>query len=351
MDNRANNFDCIRLLAALAVIYGHAFPLAGAASPSFFGNSIQAFAVKIFFVISGFLICKSWINSSNFTSYLSKRVLRIFPALIVLIIATVTVVGPLLTNLSIKEYFNNHTTLTYLQNIRLFPVYNLVDLFDTNTYRGAVNGSLWSLPVEFAMYIFIAGVAIKGTPSGLTPILWITTLAISAASLFFVHYEQPSPHPVFYGTDLVSALDVIPYFLLGGIFSYYPIERFLSTEVSIFAVGYALLFQSSTPVIQELTLYIVAPYVILSFAVAKTPVLSKVGRWGDFSYGIYLYGFLIQQTINSLTSNSLTPTQNALLTMPIAIICAGASWHFIEKPALKLKTGLNLLLSKEKKHG
>jgi peptidoglycan/LPS O-acetylase OafA/YrhL len=348
MDNRSNNFDCVRLLAALAVIYGHAFPLALMPSPSLFGNSIQALAVKIFFTISGFLICKSWTNSSNFGSYLAKRVLRIFPALIVLTLFTTLLIGPLLTNLSLSDYFSNSTTLNYLQNIRLYPVYNLVDLFNDNAYKGAVNGSLWSLPVEFFMYLFIALIAIKKDNGGSPSLLWILTAITCAVSLRFVHYSQPTSHPVFYGTDLISALDVIPYFMIGALYSYYSLERFLNSQFALFAIGFSALFQPSSTILQETLLYIVVPYSILSFAVARTAVLHRAGRFGDLSYGIYLYGFLLQQIVNSITKNNLTAFQNAIVSMPLAVLCAYISWHVIERPALKYKTGLNLVFSRGK---
>ncbi len=351
MDNRSNNFDCVRLFAALAVIYGHAFPLAQMASPSLLGNSIQAFAVKIFFTISGFLICKSWINSSNFGSYLAKRVLRIFPALIVLTVVTIIFIGPLITKLSLMDYFLNSTTLNYLQNIRLYPVYNLVDLFSENSYPSAVNGSLWSLPVEFFMYLFIALIALKKADGIKSSLLCLGALIVSAFSLYFVHYSQPAAHPVLYGTDLISALDVIPYFLIGALYSYYSLERYLNAQVAIFAIGIVALFQPTSAILKEALLYIIAPYAILSFAVAKTPILHRIGRFGDLSYGIYLYGFLIQQIINSVTTNSLTPVQNAVIAMPFAALCAYISWHIIEKPALKYKAGLNLFFSRGKQHG
>ncbi|WP_438866278.1 acyltransferase family protein [Pseudomonas sp. L1(2025)] len=354
MDSRSNNFDCVRLLAALAVIYGHAFPLALLGSPTLLGNSIQAFAVKIFFSISGFLICKSWVSSAGLGNYIAKRALRIFPALIVLVLVTVLIVGPVLTSLSFSEYYSNLTVLYYLKNIMLYPVYNLVDLFSYNSYKGAVNGSLWSLPVEFFMYILIALLAIKrkrAVDASPSSVLFIATAIMVSLSLRLVHHTTPEIHPVVYGTDLISALDVAPYFLIGALYSYYSLERFFDMGVALFLVGFAVLFQPTSSVMQEAFLYVVAPYVILSFATTKTIYLHRVGRYGDFSYGIYLYGFLIQQVVNAVTKNSISPLQNALVSMPLAVLCACLSWHFIEKPALKYKTNLNFIFIRGKQHG
>lgn len=339
MDNRINNFDAVRLLAALAVIYGHAFPLALLGSPVLYGNSVQAFAVKIFFTVSGYLICKSWVATPTFLGYFAKRCLRIFPGLICLVLFTALIVGPVMSNLSIGEYIRNATTLGYLKNILLYPVYNLVDLFDKNLYKSAVNGSLWSLPVEFFMYMAIAFLAMKGI--GRSPVLWVATLVLAVFSIYFVHYNQPLLHAVFYGTDLISALDVMPYFLIGAIYSYYSLDKFLNLGVAMFLVGFMALFQPGSAVQQEIYLYFFAPYIILSFATASTPFVNRIGKYGDFSYGIYLYGFLIQQILNAVTDNSLSPYENAFLSMPIALLCACASWNFIEKPALKYKVGLN----------
>ena len=111
-----NNFDAIRMLAALLVIYGHSYPLLGVAGPGWLGSSVQTVGVKIFFCISGFLIAKSWFGDGNVERYLLKRSLRIFPGLFLNVLVVCLIIGPLVTNLSLIEYFEfTHNVLLFKQ--------------------------------------------------------------------------------------------------------------------------------------------------------------------------------------------------------------------------------------------
>lgn len=334
---RENNFDAIRLLAAAVVIYGHAHPLTHTPDQGFFGNSVQALAVKIFFVISGFLICTSWQADPHPVRYLAKRTVRIFPALTAIALVSALVVGPWLTTLSLGEYFSSPTTYRYLRNILLYPIYDLPGVFADNTYPVAVNGSLWSLPVEFAMYLSMPLVL---ATTGLLRnkwTIWVFAIALCVVSLFFVRLHVPERHPVFYGTDLISALDVAPYFFLGAAISHTGLQRHLRPAVALFLIGVFALLPPQSAMACEIALYLLLPVCVLSVCLSADPVLKHAGRFGDFSYGLYLYGFLSQQIVNHLFHNSLSALQNAAISFPIALACAIASWHWIEKPALARK--------------
>ena len=334
---RENNFDAIRLLAAAVVIFGHAHPLTNVPSPGLFGNSVQALAVKIFFVISGFLICISWQADPNPVRYLTKRAVRIFPALAVIALVSAFVVGPWLTTLPLGEYFSSSATYRYLHNILLYPIYNLPGVFADNTYPVAVNGSLWSLPVEFAMYLAMPMVLVTAGWLHNKWTIWAFAIALCAVSLYLVRLHVPEPHPVFYGTDLISALDVAPYFFLGTAIAYTGLQRYLRPAVSLFLVGVFALLPPQSAVAGEIVLYLLLPVCVLSVCLSMDPVMKRAGRFGDFSYGLYLYGFLVQQIVNHLFHNSLTALQNAAISLPIALACGVVSWHYIEKPALAKK--------------
>ena len=224
---RVNNFDAVRLLAAAVVIFGHAHPLTNTPSPALLGNSVQALAVKIFFVISGYLIFTSWTLEPSLPRYLRKRSLRIFPALIAICLVSALLLGPALTTLPLGDYFSSPGTYYYFKNALLSPVYDLPGLFQDNTYPVAVNGSLWSLPVEFAMYLALPAVCAIGYALRARWFLGAATFALCAASLYFVRLHTPEVHPVFYGSDLISALDVAPYFMLGAFVAHMKWERFL----------------------------------------------------------------------------------------------------------------------------
>ena len=102
-----------------------------------------------------FFIAKSWESDSNPVRYMTKRVFRIFPALIAFTLVAAYVIGPILSTFTINEYFQSPLVRNYLRNILLFPAYSLPGVFETNPYPNAVNGSLWTLPIEFAMYILV----------------------------------------------------------------------------------------------------------------------------------------------------------------------------------------------------
>ncbi len=337
--HRENNFDSVRLIAAAAVIYGHAHPLTRTADAAFWGNSVQSFGVKVFFVISGFLIAASWLSDPNPFRYFSKRALRIFPALAVVVALSALVLGPLVTTLPLSSYLANPRVAAYFSNVALRPSYDLPGVFDRLPYPGAVNGSLWSLPVEFAMYVMFPMLCALGVKLRVRWLPALATVALCGWSLYWNRAGVAHPTVVIYGTSLASALDAAPYFLLGASYQFYGLRRFLSPVVALGLLGIGIFLQPSTALAMELGQYLLAPYAILSFALVPAPVFSRAGRWGDFSYGLYLYGFPLQQTVNFLWPRPMTALQNAAIAGLAALLFAVLSWHLVEKRMLAMKPG------------
>ena len=334
---RANNFDALRLLAAAAVIFGHAHPLTRSPEVVVLGNSVQALAVKIFFVVSGFLIATSWELDPHPVRYLRKRALRIFPGLAFLLALTVLMLGPVFTKLPLSEYFGNAGTWRYFwSNLLLNPVYGLADLFPQNPYPSAVNGSLWSLPVEFLMYLVMPCVLVFSRIGRGNALFVAFTLGLCVVSVVALRMGSPAPAQVIYGTGVASVLDVAPYFFLGSIFALTPVRRLLEPSLALFCVGCFALFQPTAAATSEIALYILLPICVLSFGTASTPVLRRAGRFGDFSYGLYLYGFVVQQSLLGLYPG-MNALQNAAVSLVIAFVFAFVSWHLVESPALRLK--------------
>lgn len=335
---RNNNFDALRVLAAATVIYGHAHVLAAAPAVTVFGNAVESLAVKIFFVISGFLIAQSWVADANAFRYLAKRSLRIFPGLILLLVFTILVIGPAVTTLTVDQYFSQGAALWQYAsyNLALFPAYSLPGVFSGNV-TPAVNGSLWSLPVEFLMYLVFPLVYVISRAARTNGLLIGATVALCAASLYFLR-AHPLTHPyAFYGTSLSGALDASPYFLIGCVFSATSLSRRLDATVALLLIGLVTFLQPSGAVASELALYIVLPYTVLSFATQATPFISKAGRFGDPSYGIYLYGFVIQQAVYHFAGRGMPPLHNAAVSIPLATVLAYLSWHLVEKHALRIR--------------
>ena len=154
---RDNNFNLIRAVAALGVLVTHGFALSigtGDAEPfrESFGITLGTIAVDIFFITSGFLVTSSMLNRKRAMDFIWARVLRIFPALFAMLLITVFVLGPIFTTRSLTSYLMDHSTLTYLtKNSLLFTdiAYTLPGVFESNPYKRAVNGSLWTMPFEY----------------------------------------------------------------------------------------------------------------------------------------------------------------------------------------------------------
>jgi peptidoglycan/LPS O-acetylase OafA/YrhL len=153
--HRDNNFDAVRLIAALAVVVGHAWPLTGLSHPPRLGGvPIFTLAVFVFFSLSGYLVGTSWRHDPRVLPFLARRASRIFPALIVVIVLTTFLIGPIATRLALNDYFTSSQTWTYLTNVTLVASYDLPGVFDANP-RPVVNGALWTLGPEFLCYLAV----------------------------------------------------------------------------------------------------------------------------------------------------------------------------------------------------
>lgn len=329
----SDNFGGIRLIAALTVIFGHAFPLTGGEATGYLGSPVSTLAVKVFFVISGYLISDSWTRDPDVVRYFVRRALRIFPGLIVLIALSVFVIGPIFSELGLREYFTSRETWRYFSNVVLLPNYFLPGLFGGNVYPNAVNGSLWTLPVEFVMYIATPVVLILFRNS---VSLGGFTLVLSAVSIWFTRVTIPETAPVLWGTNLVNGLEMAPYFFWGAFYKKYELRhRCFDLQIALTLVIILPLVVVNWAMAEIISLIIV-PYVTLALGKTKSPKLGFFDRFGDLSYGTYLYGFLIQQLVASVFPTS-SHWSNFLLSVFPSLLLGALSWHLVEKRMLKLK--------------
>lgn len=158
---RNNNFNLIRFLAACLVLVSHSFTLLGLPEPlgGKIGMTGGSIAVDIFFVTSGFLIAGSFFRCQSIIQFLWARFLRIYPALFVAVLFCTFIVGGYFTKLPLSHYLSHAAVSDYfIHNITLvFGVsYVLPEVFSSNTYPHSVNGSLWTLPYELRMYLYLA---------------------------------------------------------------------------------------------------------------------------------------------------------------------------------------------------
>jgi peptidoglycan/LPS O-acetylase OafA/YrhL len=334
LTHRTNNFDFLRLLGALAVVFGHAYHLVGAGqyTPGMIGYPVQVLGVVIFFSISGYLITASWTRSRDVVSYTAARVLRIFPALAVVVVLSAYVLGPLVTVLPTGAYLRDPTTVDYLRNILMEPVYFLPGVFADNPYPNAVNGSLWTLPAELFCYVVVP-IALL-VPRLARPVV---VLALILVSLWYAGTSSPES-AIFYGTRWVDAASMWVFFGAGSLLRLGH-ERFrglFRTDVAVALLTAFVSVLGIQPTWAMKYSWLVLPYVVLTIGLASTPVLRRSARFGDLSYGIYLWAFPVQQTLVHAVG-VLNMAVNLVLVAGISALLALASWHLVEKPSLRLK--------------
>lgn len=324
--SRTNNFDALRLVGAMSVLIGHGYVLHGRAAdvPATFGLGIHPMGLALFFSISGYLIMGSWLSRPVVSHYLTNRAARILPALAASSILTALLLGPVVTTLPAGDYFGDRSTWTYLANtVPVLPQYDLPGVFANVPYPLVVNGSLWTLRVEFACYF---GVLAIGMLPRIPRIALLLVAGVIAAAV--------SQLNVMAGDANVSAsTGVATYFIAGALLRHCP-RRVLDARVALLLlVPWALITAFTSREAAEILSFAVLPYVVISIGLAATPGVRRAARFGDFSYGIYLWAFPVQQTI-LLVAPGLPLALSIAACAVISTALAIASWHFVENPVL-----------------
>lgn len=332
MNHRDNNLNLLRLIASFMVLYSHAFAFYGKKSHRFLDfNSFGGLGISIFFIISGYLIVKSWDSDPVWYRFLLKRSLRIFPGLIVVVLLTAMIVGPLFSSLNVTDYFAHDGVIFYLKNILLYPVFALPGVLVDARVPNAINGSLWSLPVEYSLYltVLLIGLIFKGTK-----ILYLSLLVIFIlVNILWVW--QGAEMLVFYGSDVRQYFIAGIFFIIGACYAKFNVNRFFSLTTSITCL-FLLTFFSGTAEVSKLLMWIFFPFVVLSFGLSTSWLGSKINALGDYSYGVYIYAFPVQQLL-LLKFPEIGFYSYLLYSSVITLFFAAISWHLIEKKCLAIK--------------
>lgn len=325
-DSRDNNFDVLRLFAASMVLVSHSFFLAGVDDPVGVatGITLGSLGVALFFSMSGFLILKSWLFLPDAGDFTRKRALRILPALWVALLLTTFVLGPLETTLPLTDYFESLATWRYLAAGAALITFGgrLPGVFEDNPYPSAVNGSLWTLPIEASAYVMVGVLGVLGLARKRSALVPAFVLSLIAAWYF-------------QDNALLQNLRLYAFFLAGMLLYSYRDRVVLSWKLA--AVGmlaWVASFNTGLLVVVSAT---ALPYVVMVLAFHTTPRLRGLARFGDVSYGLYIYAFPIQQAIALMLGGNVSPAAIMLISFPIAWLLGLASWRLIERPALKLK--------------
>ena len=288
------------------------------------------FALHVFFFISGLLVTNSFLHKPDVVRWLFSRVLRIFPALCVCLILTVFVLGSLSTTLPLRQYLTDHGTWDYfLGNLFLLRTrFFLPGVFAGNVDK-AVNGPLWSLYLEVRLYICAAVLLwmFRGRPrQWLTAALGAIAIAGMAAGPKWLFVFGESPNHI-----TCSIL-----FMLGALCALWS-DKVLISNVWLAVIFLAANNYVRTPAFAPLFL-IFTCYFVLCFGFSR--FLSAIHLPGDYSYGLYIYGWPAQQLMVTWFPHWSAP-QNAASALVFAMVLAALSWHLIEKPSLAQKAASN----------
>jgi peptidoglycan/LPS O-acetylase OafA/YrhL len=345
-----NNFTLIRLLAALMVMYSHSYPLAlgwGTPEPltalTHGRHKLGEVAVDVFFAISGFLVTASLLQRRDLLGFYWARLLRIFPALWVSLCVCAYGIGWLFTTLPARAYLGDPEIRHFITgNASLRElVYFLPGVFAANPYPSAVVGSIWTLPYEVAMYLYLGGFWLLARRFFEHGVAVIAGFALVA----YVHLLMEGP------PESPTASIHLEYARFTSLFALGALHHLLREHVPLHPALFAAAVALMVPMALELpvpdaclkALYLLAlPYAVLFLASADWPPARQFNRVGDYSYGLYIYAFPIQQSVMALGLAASPPALFAwafVLTLPVAAL----SWHGLERPALELKSAYRLL--------
>jgi len=331
-----DNVLLLRHIAAALVIVGHSYALSAHAGdardvlamllPGFYAGSV---AVCAFFAISGCLITHSWMRNPHLWRFVKARLLRIYPAYAVCLLLTVGIVGALFTSLPALEYFSHDRTRDYvMRNADLAGLaYALPGVFMGNRAPEIVNGSLWSLALEVRTYLVLTVLAALGVLG--KPRLFGALVLAYAGACAWDWIQAPPQH------QDKGALTLL--FMTTALATTFARHAPLSTRVLVALAALTWVLRGNPWFVAATMLTI--GYFCLWFCWRLPP--WKLPWRGDYSYGLFLYGFPVQQMLVALYP-VLDPVALTACALPLTLLVAIASWRWVEQPLLGLKQSRSL---------
>jgi peptidoglycan/LPS O-acetylase OafA/YrhL len=336
---KENNFDLLRLIAALQVVLMHTTKhvlLEHNYNLNVFWASVIKIlsyieGVPIFFLISGFLITMSYERNSNLRDYIQNRFLRIFPGLYVNIFLGVIILyyfGYLQFNLEFFSWLMAQLTIVQFYNAEMFRGFGV----------GVINGSLWTISVELSFYIIL-------------PILFLLFkkqkfffIVIALVSFFIWNYDLNNTKDVFINKLLhVSILPYIFLFIIGICFYKFfnKVKIYIENKFVVWCITFIVFnsviyyFSIEANFFINILKWFIFSFFIFSFVFSFKNLSYKILYGNDYTYGIYIYHMLVINILVHL--NFVAEIKYFIIAIVLSIILGIFSWHFIEKPMLKLK--------------
>jgi len=328
---KSENLHLMRFVAAIMVIISHSFLIStGSDAGEWFVTlthnqlTMGGFAVSVFFLCGGYLIAMSVEKNKTAMKYFSARVLRLFPPLIFSTVLTIFL-GGFISEWGQKAYYSSVDTWRYLQNIIFMRVYDLPGVFVGNPYGTTVNGSLWTLPVEFICYVFCF-IAYKFSffKKKIYPISIPIVLA-GAYGVYWIGYLNPMYR------ELIRP--VLLFYIGMGYWVYREHITLNIRNFLIAVVGCIVLFVFGQG---QAAMLLCFPYIMMCMWFGMKQCSPKLGKWGNYSYGIYLWGFPAQQLVMYFYPEyKMNYLLNIICSIPIAIVMGIITYNISEKWFLK----------------
>lgn len=329
---RKNNFDLLRFVFAFVVFLVHAHVLSGAQELAVFSRHLSSdIAVKSFFVVSGFLIFMSYENFRSVSDYFGKRIRRIYPAYAFVILAS-AVLGSIFSSYGLADFLSLPLVKYIAANLLFlnFLQRDLPGVFLGNSLQ-AVNGALWTLKIEAMSYLLVPLAAMAFARMGRFPVLVLLYVgsvlysaamgALAAQSGSDLHLEVQRQLP-----------GQLCYFVAGaaGYYYFHYLSRYALPLMAAAVAAFILQDWLPWRVVQPLALGMVVVYVAGLF-----PFLGNFGKYGDFSYGVYIVHFPILQLLIAYGNFERAPWLTLVLAMVLVMATAILLWSFVEKPLLR----------------
>lgn len=330
----ANNFDFVRLAAAAMVLCSHQYALLFRPEPRPFGLfTLGTLGVLIFFSVSGYLVAQSWDRDPHAWRFAARRFLRIWPGLAVVVMLTVFCVGPVFSRLPLGEYFRSEMTWKYLLQLCLQVELYLPGVFESNPWH-VVNGSLWTIPIEVKWYAILIVAGVCGLLLRRARYVLLAGVLLYAIYIFGVFDVQHNPLANFplpaFGCEYGC------FFCYGVLLQRW---RQVWERHPLLTLACLTLLAAALVVLdrQYAAVYVLLPFAVIGFGSLSTPLLREAGRYGDVSYGIYIYAYMVQQAVIAVIGIRHAYALSLSVSMAITLACAFASWRLVERPALDLK--------------
>jgi peptidoglycan/LPS O-acetylase OafA/YrhL len=334
LPDRPTGFNYLRLALATAVVVSHSIDVSyGIAYGIDLTNGpfrpLMAALVPMFFALSGFLVGGSLDRSRTLVSFTGLRVIRLMPALAVETALAALLLGPLLTTLPLIDYLQHPYFLGYFKNIVADTQYLLPGLFAANPWPGTVNAQLWTLPFEVASYAALIGMALIGIHR--LRLLFVTTILVINTLLIAKHFAVGVWNP----NSGVDGSVLVMCFLFGFTMHLFRAEIRHTRGLAFVSGGIAAALLSHPAT--EVFVAPFAAYLTVYLGLLRPAANGLISR-GDYSYGIYVYGFPVQQAVAQLLGPGGHHWYwNLVVALPLTVVLAAGSWHWVEEPSLNLR--------------